>query len=85
MPTGKPYIGEVGGEMGAWAAFTEEPEPAPENDPGLFNPGLADALDRNQNWRETPQTFVRDTPKIGRNDPCHCGSGLKYKKCHGAA
>jgi len=22
-------------------------------------------------------------PKIGRNDPCHCGSGLKYKKCHG--
>ena len=22
-------------------------------------------------------------PKIGRNDPCHCGSGLKFKKCHG--
>jgi preprotein translocase subunit SecA len=22
-------------------------------------------------------------PKIGRNDPCFCGSGLKYKKCHG--
>ena len=22
-------------------------------------------------------------PKVGRNDPCHCGSGLKYKKCHG--
>ena len=22
-------------------------------------------------------------PKIGRNDPCYCGSGLKYKKCHG--
>lgn len=21
--------------------------------------------------------------KIGRNDPCHCGSGMKYKKCHG--
>jgi len=21
--------------------------------------------------------------KVGRNDPCHCGSGLKYKKCHG--
>jgi SEC-C motif-containing protein len=25
----------------------------------------------------------RDSPKIGRNDPCHCGSGQKYKKCHG--
>ncbi len=24
-----------------------------------------------------------NTKKIGRNDPCHCGSGLKYKKCHG--
>jgi len=23
-------------------------------------------------------------PKIGRNDPCPCGSGKKYKKCHGA-
>ena len=22
-------------------------------------------------------------PKIGRNDPCHCGSGKKYKRCHG--
>jgi preprotein translocase subunit SecA len=21
--------------------------------------------------------------KLGRNDPCYCGSGLKYKKCHG--
>jgi SEC-C motif len=25
--------------------------------------------------------FIRDTPKIGRNDPCPCGSGKKYKKC----
>ena len=29
-------------------------------------------------------TVVRDTPKVGRNDPCPCGSGRKYKKCHGA-
>ncbi|WP_075171531.1 preprotein translocase subunit SecA [Neptunomonas phycophila] len=28
-------------------------------------------------------TFVRDTPKVGRNDPCPCGSGKKYKQCHG--
>lgn len=27
------------------------------------------------------ETFVHDTPKIGRNDPCLCGSGKKYKKC----
>jgi uncharacterized protein YecA (UPF0149 family) len=31
------------------------------------------------------ETFHRNTPKVGRNDPCPCGSGRKYKKCHGAA
>ncbi len=30
------------------------------------------------------ETVVRDQPKIGRNDPCTCGSGRKYKHCHGA-
>lgn len=29
------------------------------------------------------ETVVRDTPKIGRNDPCPCGSGKKYKNCCG--
>src|SRR5262245_55113118 len=32
-----------------------------------------------------PKTVRRDEPKVGRNDPCPCGSGKKYKKCHGAA
>ena len=27
--------------------------------------------------------ITRDAPKIGRNDPCPCGSGKKYKKCCG--
>jgi preprotein translocase subunit SecA len=31
------------------------------------------------------KTVVRDQPKVGRNEPCPCGSGKKYKKCHGAA
>jgi uncharacterized protein YecA (UPF0149 family) len=30
------------------------------------------------------KTVRRDEPKIGRNDPCWCGSGKKFKKCHGA-
>jgi len=29
-------------------------------------------------------TYRRDGPKVGRNDPCPCGSGMKYKKCCGA-
>ncbi len=30
-----------------------------------------------------PETFVRAEKKVGRNDPCPCGSGKKYKQCHG--
>ena len=30
-----------------------------------------------------PEPVRRDRPKVGRNDPCPCGSGKKYKKCHG--
>ena len=29
------------------------------------------------------QPFVRGGQKVGRNDPCPCGSGKKYKQCHG--
>jgi preprotein translocase subunit SecA len=31
------------------------------------------------------QPFVRDARKVGRNEPCPCGSGKKYKHCHGKA
>jgi SEC-C motif-containing protein len=30
-----------------------------------------------------PKTIVRSAPKVGRNEPCPCGSGKKYKYCHG--
>jgi SEC-C motif-containing protein len=32
---------------------------------------------------ETSKPVVRDAPKVGRNDPCSCGSGKKFKKCCG--
>ena len=32
---------------------------------------------------ELPETFVRQDAKVGRNDPCPCGSGKKFKQCHG--
>jgi len=34
---------------------------------------------------EKIETVRRDAEKVGRNDPCPCGSGKKYKKCHGRA
>ena len=49
--------------------------------------GLADHLrDVREYWFEKarPGTVKRDAPKVGRNDPCPCGSGKKYKNCHGA-
>ncbi|MEQ1439903.1 preprotein translocase subunit SecA [Fontimonas sp. SYSU GA230001] len=33
---------------------------------------------------QRPATVVREMPKVGRNEPCPCGSGKKYKHCHGA-
>ena len=32
---------------------------------------------------DKPETFVRQGKKVGRNEPCPCGSGKKYKQCHG--
>ena len=36
-----------------------------------------------QEASETHQPFVREGRKVGRNDQCPCGSGKKYKQCHG--
>ena len=38
----------------------------------------------NMRGNEPPVTVRRDEAKVGRNDPCPCGSGKKFKKCHGA-
>ena len=50
--------------------------------------GPADASqpDANDPIGSTPERLEpikRETPKVGRNDPCPCGSGKKYKKCCG--
>lgn len=43
--------------------------------------------DFNEDWYdedwEAQEPFMREEPKVGRNDPCPCGSGKKYKKCCG--
>jgi preprotein translocase subunit SecA len=45
------------------------------------------AFDQDQEPEAEPesheQPFVRNAEKVGRNDPCPCGSGKKYKQCHG--
>ena len=45
----------------------------------------AKSSDYDDSYYAPPQeTIKRVEPKVGRNDPCPCGSGKKYKKCHGA-
>jgi preprotein translocase subunit SecA len=45
---------------------------------------VGDGEDPGEQARDaTPQTFTRDQPKVGRNEPCPCGSGKKFKQCHG--
>src|ERR1051326_1063343 len=51
------------------------PPPKPKAQPMYFSGGDA----------SQPQTVKRKEAKVGRNDPCPCGSGKKYKKCHGTA
>ncbi|HUV38072.1 MAG TPA: SEC-C metal-binding domain-containing protein, partial [Planctomycetota bacterium] len=46
--------------------------------------GMAAAAETPQ-ATEVPKPFIRHDKKVGRNDPCPCGSGKKYKKCCGAS
>jgi len=57
------------------SAFDGAPAPIPGGRPQPERTGGDDAK---------VKTVRRDVPKVGRNDPCPCGSGKKFKKCHGA-
>ena len=46
--------------------------------------GFAGGASVQKNTKKFGTTIVRTSEKVGRNDPCPCGSGLKYKKCCGA-
>ncbi|MBT8117227.1 MAG: SEC-C domain-containing protein, partial [Gammaproteobacteria bacterium] len=49
-----------------------------------FKHDEAGALDESPEQEEgVQQPFTRQGRKIGRNEPCPCGSGKKYKQCHG--
>jgi uncharacterized protein len=64
-----------------WMSEAEEAEMLAEVREGLAN----HLMDVRRHWfeRSIPATVKREAPKVGRNDPCPCGSGKKYKGCHG--
>jgi hypothetical protein len=56
----------------------------------IFPPtqAIVEAFDAAMAMRRPGQNLnpiVREEPKVGRNEPCPCGSGKKYKRCHGSA
>jgi preprotein translocase subunit SecA len=48
-----------------------------------YDEALASSSDEGQAANQEHKPFVRNAQKVGRNDPCPCGSGKKYKQCHG--
>ncbi len=50
----------------------------------VFNAAPASRRPDRTGGDDVIKTVRREEPKVGRNDPCPCGSGKKYKKCHGA-
>ena len=70
----------------------EMPQPEPQSDPAEFNfqheeftglgePESVEAAPDQGGAEQQP--YVRPTEKVGRNEPCPCGSGKKFKQCHG--
>ena len=60
-------------------APADEPSPAPPPRPATAAPTAAPPPAA----AEPVAPYVREQPKVGRNQPCPCGSGKKYKQCHG--
>lgn len=51
----------------------------------VHGPGCDHDHDHDHAHHHKPAPYVRSEPKVGRNDPCVCGSSKKFKKCCGAA
>jgi len=76
LERGKGYVRDVEVEMGWWSGFRDEPPVSTSARSGAAKVP----------FKFTPiETVVRSSPKTGRNDPCPCGSGKKYKKCCGVS
>ena len=59
-------------------------EAAQNRQPAWVQAEAASAVAEPADKPAAPQPMTRTQPKVGRNDPCPCGSGKKYKQCHGA-
>jgi len=68
-------------EKGGFEGIERKPQAQPQTDVmGLPQP---QSSGRSPHEQEKPTPYRRETPKVGRNEPCPCGSGKKFKKCCG--
>jgi preprotein translocase subunit SecA len=58
--------------------------PGPQISTTITSSGPGEASGLGEEIQLPKVTIRRETPKVGRNDPCPCGSGKKFKQCHGA-
>jgi preprotein translocase subunit SecA len=58
--------------------------PGPQISTTITSSGPGEASGPGEEIQLPKVTIRRETPKVGRNDPCPCGSGKKFKQCHGA-
>lgn len=75
------FIEDSVAELKPWACFNPDPEPMASGDYcPTFSP-LLEKMDDQLAGGDAPTANYRQSKKIGRNDPCPCGSGKKFKKC----
>ena len=66
-----------------------EPQPQVDHSKMKFEHAQAQAAEQQAHGNtessvsDGAQPYIREMPKVGRNEPCPCGSGKKYKRCHG--
>lgn len=75
------FVDDIHDEISHWACFRKTASGKRGDTAAASN---REARPRPNPGGYSTTTYVRPEPKVGRNDPCPCGSGKKYKKCCGA-
>jgi hypothetical protein len=79
---------EIAAEVASWQEKDEHDDEEDEEDTDDYYNDWEEVKeaeeDNTQYFYSGDKPFVRTMPKVGRNEPCPCGSGKKYKNCHGA-
>ena len=81
------FLPENAEEAGTIAALVARERPLASLDEAIAEVVgcVAELYELTASLRYKVEVIRRDAPKVGRNDPCPCGSGRKFKQCHGAA